>query len=565
MDNNRHIPYHRTILRSKQQPLACSTPNFKSKSGSLRPRPTPVFHEKEAEVFTFKKDSILHKNIHPKSPIKSAPPVSRIFPRRHLGSVKAHAVSFREKEDLKSILNSPLYNSCSSELYFEQCFVIERKLGEGSFGEVMQVKSKEDGQKFAVKRSREKFRSEADRRRKLDEVKKHEELPIHPNCVKFIKAWEERQRLYIQTELCVMSLHTFLEKHDVPMYVVWSILVDMLHGLNHIHQHGFIHFDVKPANIFLTRNGTYKLGDFGLVFDSMQDNMIDASEGDNKYMAQELLNGIFTNKADVFSLGITMLEIASGLNLPPSGAAWHLLRQGYIPPECLSKLPSDLLVLIQWMMTPNYMKRPTIMDVMNHSIIRNAKRKLWSSKVLEACYLSVAQVCTSICLALYNVYNYFVPQTDTDEITQTDIQVWNDKETSGCLFDTSGYCDVFSESDRTGSFVLNNSYSHDKLSATFSEGVDGQSCSLPSDFSPGARKSGRISLNNSFNNSFDTFFGTPTKLNFKDDEDDDLQLYDSDDENDGVYKMSNQSHKAFVRTNLISALNEISDLSSDET
>ena len=40
----------------------------------------------------------------------------------------------------------------------------------------MQVRSKEDGKAFAVKRSREKFRSEADRRRRLDEVKKHEEL-----------------------------------------------------------------------------------------------------------------------------------------------------------------------------------------------------------------------------------------------------------------------------------------------------------------------------------------------------------------------------------------------------
>lgn len=40
------------------------------------------------------------------------------------------------------------------------------------------------------------------RRRKLEEVAKHEELPTHPNCVGFVKAWEEKQHLYIQTELC---------------------------------------------------------------------------------------------------------------------------------------------------------------------------------------------------------------------------------------------------------------------------------------------------------------------------------------------------------------------------
>ena len=40
--------------------------------------------------------------------------------------------------------------------------------------------------------------------RKLEEVAKHEELPPHPNFVKFYRAWEEKQRLYIQTELCQM-------------------------------------------------------------------------------------------------------------------------------------------------------------------------------------------------------------------------------------------------------------------------------------------------------------------------------------------------------------------------
>ena len=40
------------------------------------------------------------------------------------------------------------------------------------------------------------------RKRKLEEVARPEQLPWHPNCVEFMKAWEERQHLYIQTELC---------------------------------------------------------------------------------------------------------------------------------------------------------------------------------------------------------------------------------------------------------------------------------------------------------------------------------------------------------------------------
>jgi len=336
----------------------------------------------------------------------------------------------------------------------------------------------------------------------------------------------------------------------------------MLHGLNHIHENGFIHFDVKPANIFLTKHGTYKLGDFGLVFDSMQDDMIDASEGDNKYMAQELLNGIFTDKADVFSLGITILEIASGLNLPPSGAAWHLLRQGYIPPECLDKLPMELIILIQWMMTPNHIKRPTIREVLNHPITRNAKRKLMSSRFLEACYLGVAHICTVAFTVLSNVYSFFIPNNITEDASANHVQTWSDIETSGENLDSSGFCKVFSDSDETGSFAMNESMSNDRLSATFSEGIDNNSCNASYEITPGGRKNGRLSLNNSFNNSFETFFATPTKLSFKDDEK--LLLYDSDDEIGSSYRMSNQSQKSLVRTNLISVLNDISDVSSDD-
>lgn len=64
------------------------------------------------------------------------------------------------------------------------------------------MKSKDDNKWYAVKRTIEPFRNSSDRELKLREVQKHELLPKHPNLVEFIRAWEERGRLYIQTELC---------------------------------------------------------------------------------------------------------------------------------------------------------------------------------------------------------------------------------------------------------------------------------------------------------------------------------------------------------------------------
>ncbi|KAK5964648.1 Protein kinase domain-containing protein, partial [Trichostrongylus colubriformis] len=102
--------------------------------------------------------------------------------------------------------NSPVYQYSKTSTYFEQCFSITRQLGKGSFGEALEVKSLEDGKRYAIKRALHTFESCGNRRRKLHEAIMHESIPSHPNIVRFEKAWEERGRLYIQTELCGSNL-----------------------------------------------------------------------------------------------------------------------------------------------------------------------------------------------------------------------------------------------------------------------------------------------------------------------------------------------------------------------
>lgn len=56
-------------------------------------------------------------------------------------------------------------------------------------------------------------------------------------------------------------------------------------------------------------------------------------EGDCRYIAPELLQGVFTKAADIFSLGITILELACTLELPKNGHLWQELRNGVFPEE----------------------------------------------------------------------------------------------------------------------------------------------------------------------------------------------------------------------------------------
>ncbi|XP_011403057.1 PREDICTED: membrane-associated tyrosine- and threonine-specific cdc2-inhibitory kinase-like isoform X2 [Amphimedon queenslandica] len=329
------------------------------------PRPTPFF---QPEPYFSQRRKTPFK-APPKAPAKSCPPLSRVFTSA-VASDGPHTISFAS-DSINEPISGLRYSTDSQEPYFEQGFEIIKKIGEGSFGEVFQVKSREDGQLYAIKRSRQRFTGSWDRRKKLDEVEKHECLPPHPNCIRFYKAWEENLHLYIQTELCSMSLSQYCDAHGrLPERTVWRILMDIGKGLKHLHDNRLCHLDIKPDNIFLSQSGTtWKLGDFGLV-SSMDTDFEGASEGDACYMAPELMEGRFSPGADVFSLGISMLEVACDLQLPSNGESWHMLRRGELPEDFIKNLSPDLLSLLTSMMSHNPQSRPCVNQILGHRKLR---------------------------------------------------------------------------------------------------------------------------------------------------------------------------------------------------
>ncbi|XP_014779412.1 membrane-associated tyrosine- and threonine-specific cdc2-inhibitory kinase isoform X2 [Octopus bimaculoides] len=336
------------------------------------PRPTPKFFTETATFSTKKARGTPRDSLPPKPPVKSAPPFSRIFALRL--QQKALPVSFHKTNN--TLLN-PNYDEHNKEPYFNQCFEVVSKIGAGSFGEVYKVRSKADGQYYAVKKSREAFRGESDRKRKLEEVAKHEKLRHHPNCVKFCQAWEEMGRLYMQIELCKTSLYDFAEKnHNISETLIWKFLVDLLMALKHLHVHNLVHMDIKSENIFLSFDDICKLGDFGLVLDvSKGYDISDAQEGDPQYLAPELLEGKFGKPADIFSLGMTILELSSDLDLPRGGEGWHMLRHGQIPEEFLQGRSFDLKYVIRQMLDPDPTSRPIVEQLLAFPCVRKVYKK----------------------------------------------------------------------------------------------------------------------------------------------------------------------------------------------
>jgi membrane-associated tyrosine/threonine-specific cdc2-inhibitory kinase len=110
------------------------------------------------------------------------------------------------------------------------------------------------------------------------------------------------------------------ETHDLSESLVWAYLVDLLLAVQHLHDHDLIHMDIKPENIFIGMDGICKLGDFGLVIDLTKMDLSHAVEGDPRYLANEVLQDRkYTKATDIFALGVTILELATDLDLPKHG------------------------------------------------------------------------------------------------------------------------------------------------------------------------------------------------------------------------------------------------------
>jgi mitosis inhibitor protein kinase SWE1 len=147
-------------------------------------------------------------------------------------------------------------------------------------------------------------------------------------------SWENNGHLYIQTEFCEEgSLDGFLAqaglKARLDDFRIWKILLELSLGLKQIHDEGFIHLDLKPANILVTFEGTLKIGDFGMAARWPAEEGIEG-EGDREYIGPEILMGHFDKPADIFSLGLIMFEIAGNVELPDNGVSWQKLRNGDI-------------------------------------------------------------------------------------------------------------------------------------------------------------------------------------------------------------------------------------------
>ncbi|KAH8080359.1 protein kinase [Aureococcus anophagefferens] len=281
-----------------------------------------------------------------------------------------------------------------TESRFRHDFEVVKYVGGGSFGTVHKVKSRIDGCHYAVKATKHQFKGQLHRDRTLKEVFALAALSARDDAHEGIKhAWIEDERLFIQTELCDASLESRVHRqrfHPTPENL-WAFLRQMFLALELLHRNGLVHLDIKPGNVFLKGEATFKLGDFGLATQK-QSGGGDVVEGDSRYMSRELLDDDdFTpasekvdrdlTKCDVFSLGATAFELLKRAPLAPNGPAWHALRDG--SPDFPATTPADLRDCVAALLHPNPVWRPTAQMALMLPQLQSEVQKMATALAVE--------------------------------------------------------------------------------------------------------------------------------------------------------------------------------------
>ncbi|XP_073748591.1 serine/threonine-protein kinase Nek1 isoform X7 [Callorhinus ursinus] len=195
-------------------------------------------------------------------------------------------------------------------------YVRLQKIGEGSFGKAILVKSTEDGRQYVIKEINISRMSSKEREESRREVAVLANMK-HPNIVQYRESFEENGSLYIVMDYCeggdlfkrINAQKGILFQED--QILDWFVQICL--ALKHVHDRKILHRDIKSQNIFLTKDGTIQLGDFGIarVLNSTVE-LARTCIGTPYYLSPEICeNKPYNNKSDIWALGCVLYEMCT--------------------------------------------------------------------------------------------------------------------------------------------------------------------------------------------------------------------------------------------------------------
>ncbi|EDL87199.1 NIMA (never in mitosis gene a)-related expressed kinase 1 (predicted) [Rattus norvegicus] len=279
-------------------------------------------------------------------------------------------------------------------------YVRLQKIGEGSFGKAVLVKSTEDGRHYVIKEINISRMSDKEREESRREVAVLANMK-HPNIVQYKESFEENGSLYIVMDYCEGGdLFKRINAQKGTLFQEDQILdwfVQICLALKHVHDRKILHRDIKSQNIFLTKDGTVQLGDFGIarVLNSTVE-LARTCIGTPYYLSPEICeNKPYNNKSDIWALGCVLYELCTLKHAFEAGNMKNLVLKiisGSFPPVSLH-YSYDLRSLLSQLFKRNPRDRPSVNSILEKGFIAKRIEKFLSPQLIaeEFCLKTVSK------------------------------------------------------------------------------------------------------------------------------------------------------------------------------
>ena len=196
-------------------------------------------------------------------------------------------------------------------------YEIHELLGVGGMAYVYKAYDNIEKRWVAIKILKEELAGNSDFLRRFRNESKAIAVLSHPNIVKvYDVSFGDRIQYIVMEYIDGITLKQYIEQQgEIKWREALYFTVQILRALQHAHEKGIIHRDIKPQNIMLLEDGTIKVTDFGIARFSQAETqtMTDKAIGSVHYIAPEQARGGYINdKADIYSVGVVLYEMLTG-------------------------------------------------------------------------------------------------------------------------------------------------------------------------------------------------------------------------------------------------------------
>ncbi|CAF1295720.1 unnamed protein product [Rotaria magnacalcarata] len=280
-------------------------------------------------------------------------------------------------------------------------FELIEVVGNGTYGQVYKGRHTKTGQLAAIKVMDVTEDEEEEIKLEVNVLKKYSN---HRNIAMYYGAFinkslpgrNEHDQLWLVMEYCGAGSITDLVKsskgNSLKEEWISFISKEILNGLNHLHLNKIIHRDIKGQNVLLTENAEVKLVDFGVS--AQLDRTIGRRNtfiGTPYWMAPEVIacdenpQATYDNRSDIWSLGITAIEMAEGqpplCEMHPMRALFLIPRN--VAPRLKSKWSKKFHNFVESCLIKDYLIRPNCEQLLKHSFIRDCQEKQIKLQIKE--------------------------------------------------------------------------------------------------------------------------------------------------------------------------------------